>query len=307
MLANAIVNSHAARAWTERDVTAGTEPASLYGTLTLPEGVAPAPGVLILAGSGPVDRDGNLPGLLNDSLKLLAHVLAEQGIASLRVDKRGIGASRKAGPQEELLRFDAYVADAGRWLQLLRAEPRVARVFLLGHSEGALVATIAAQQAEVTGLVLVAGAGEPAGQVIERQLAAAAVPHALQKASRRIIATLKVGRITPDIPMELEPLFRPSVQPYLISWLPLDPAAELARVQVPVLVIQGTTDLQVGVDDTRRLVAARPGAEMVLMEGMNHVLKKAPSDRVANLATYADPTLPLAPGLANTIAAFLRQ
>ena len=297
-----------ARAWTEREVAAEAgSAAALHGTLTLPDGAAPVPGVLLLAGSGPVNRNGNLPGAWNDSLKLLAHALADRGVASLRADKRGIGASRAAGLREEDLRFGTYVADAVAWLAVLRAEPHVSRVSLLGHSEGALVATLAAQRAEVAGLVLVAGAGEPAGRVIERQLAAAGVPGALQDTSRRIVAALKAGRTVADVPAELTPLFRPSVQPYLASWLPLDPAAELARVRVPVLVIQGTTDLQVGAGDARRLAAARQGTELVLIEGMNHVLKQAPPERAANLATYTDPGLPLAPGLADTIGAFLER
>lgn len=197
------------------------------------------------------------------------------------------------------------MTDAVAWLDVLRAEPRASRVFLLGHSEGALVATLAAQQAEVAGLVVVAGA--PAGRVIERQLAASSVPEALQDASRRIVAALEAGRTVSDVPTELAPLFRPSVQPYLASWLPLDPTAELARVRAPVLVVQGTTDLQVGLDDARRLAAARPGAELVLIEGMNHVLKWASPGRAANLASYADPNLPLVQGLEATVETFLKR
>ena len=297
----------AAQAWVERDITAGAPPALLHGTLTWPDGAVPAVEVLILAGSGPVDRDGNLPGLMNDGLKLLAHGLAENGIASLRIDKRGIGASRGAGLQEGELRFSMYVGDAIAWLDVLRAEPRIGRVALLGHSEGALVATLAAQRADVAGLVLLAGAGEPAGPVIGRQLAEAGVPGPLQSAARQIVAALEAGRTVPDVPGELAPLFRPSVQPYLASWLPLDPVAELAKVHAPVLIVQGTTDLQVTVDDARRLAAARPGLAPTFVEGMNHVLKQAPLERAPNLITYADPSLPLAPQLLNIVATFLKQ
>ena len=118
----------------------------------------------------------------------------------------------------------------------------------------------AAQRTNTAGLILIAGAGEPAGKIIERQLAAAKVPMSLQDASRRIVIALEAGQTVTDVPPELAPLFRPSVQPYLSSWLPLDPAAELARVQAPVLIVQGTTDLQVTVADARRLAGARPEA-----------------------------------------------
>ena len=307
MLLARVMMPSTAWAWTERDIATGAEPAMLHRTLTLPDGAASASGVLILAGSGAVDRNGNVPGLPNDSLKLLAHELADRGIVSLRVDKRGIGASKAAGPRERDLRFGTYVDDALAWLAMLRAEPRVSRAFLLGHSEGALVATLAAQRTKIAGLILIAGAGEPAGTVIEHQLAAANVPASLQDTSRRIVAALEAGQTVPDVPPELAPLFRPSVQPYLSSWLPLDPAAELARVQAPVLIIQGTNDIQVTADDARRLADMRPEAKLVFVEGMNHVLKQAPPERAANFAAYADPSLPLSPGLIAPMETFLNH
>jgi len=125
---------------TECEVLLDLPPAPLYGTMMLSEGVAKAPGLLILRGSGPVDRDGNFPGSKNDSLKLLARGLAERGIASLRIDKRGIGASREAAPDEAVLRVRTYAEDAAHWLDRFHAEPRISRLFILGHSEGALIA-----------------------------------------------------------------------------------------------------------------------------------------------------------------------
>jgi hypothetical protein len=104
---------------TERDAATGAGDAALHGTVTLRDGATSAPGVLMLAGSGPVDRNGNLPGLPNDSLKLLAHELVTRGVTSLRVDKRGIDVRRAAGPREEDLRFDAYVSDAIAWLRVI--------------------------------------------------------------------------------------------------------------------------------------------------------------------------------------------
>lgn len=282
------------------EVTAG----GLSATLLLPEGGARVPAVLIIAGSGPVDRDGNVPGARNDSLKLLAEALADQGIATLRADKRGVGRSG-AKVREQDLRFDTYVADALSWLDLLRAERRVSSVALIGHSEGALVATLAAQRAPVAGLVLIAGAGEAAPRVIDRQLAAAGIAPDLRQASAAIAAELTAGRAVADVPAALAALYRPSVQNYLMSWFPLDPALELAKVTAPVLVLQGSTDLQVGIDDARRLAAAKSGAKLSIIPGMNHVLKEAPAERGANLQTYTRPELPLAPGLVPAIVEFL--
>lgn len=298
-MANPIMTASHPQPWLEQALALD----GLHGTLTLPAGSARVPAVLLLAGSGPVDRDGNLPGMRNQSLALLAHGLAERGIASLRADKRGIGAS--APVAEEQLRFQTYVADALGWLMVLRAQPRVASTGLIGHSEGALVATLAAQHAQVGALVLLAGAGRPAAQLISQQLTASGLPPALLQAADGILRQLRQGQTATDVPPELMALFRPSVQPYMRSWLPLDPATELANLRCAVLIVQGTHDLQVDAADAERLHAARPSARLVRIDGMNHLLKAAPLERAANLRIYAEPDLPLAPGLLPLLADFL--
>lgn len=296
----------ASAAGTGRSVQTAADPA-LQGTLLLPEGTEPVPVVLMIPGSGPVDRDGNLPGMPNNSLRLLAEGLAEQGVASLRTDKRGIGASRDAILREQDLRFETYVEDTLAWLAVLAAEPRLTRVFLAGHSEGALVGLLAAQRVGVAGIVLIAGAGEPVGKALERQLAEAGVPAPLQARSRAIVAALQAGQAVGEVPPELMALFRPSVQPYMASWLRYDPAAEIARLTVPALIVQGTNDIQIAVADARKLAAAKPDAQLELFEGMNHVLKRSSRDRRENLASYTNPAYPLAPKLVATIAAFVKQ
>lgn len=289
-----------------RTVQTAADPA-LQGTLLLPEGMEPVPVVLMIAGSGPVDRDGNQPGMPNNSLRLLAEGLAEQGVGSLRTDKRGIGASRGAIVREQDLRFETYVEDTLAWLTVLAAEPRLKQVFLVGHSEGALVAMLAAQRASVAGVVLIAGAGESVGKALERQLAEANVPESLQARSREIVGSLQAGEMVADVPAELMVLFRPSVQPYMASWLRYDPGLEIARLKLPTLIVQGTHDIQVSVADARKLAAAKPDARLELFEGMNHVLKRSPRDRRDNLASYTNPAYPLAPKLVATIAGFVKQ
>lgn len=278
---------------------------ALHGTLTLPKGGPAGMAVLLLAGSGPVDRDGNLPGMTNNSLRLLAHGLACHGIAVLRVDKRGIGASAVAGVTEEGLRFQTYVDDAVAWLEVLQRQRGFCRSGLVGHSEGALVATLASRRHSLDRLVLLAGAGHAAGRVIRRQLAEAGVSSSWQAQAGRILNELEAGRGVAKVPAELLTLFRPSVQPYLMSWLSLDPAAELARAPLDALVVQGNADFQVGAEDAQRLVQARPGNSLAIIDGMNHVLKDAPSERAANLATYSRPDLPLTAELVPLLAAYL--
>jgi pimeloyl-ACP methyl ester carboxylesterase len=271
----------------------------------LPDGDARVPAVLILPGSGPTDRNCNGPGRFHtDAYKLIAVELAKQGVASLRIDKRGVAASTNAATKEEDLRFDTYVDDAVAWVAFLKQQKRVGRIVILGHSEGALVGSIAAQRQGVDAVISLAGAGFRAGDILRRQLGPQL--HAdLKTRAFAAIAELEAGRAVPNAPAELAAYFRSSVQPYLISWFKYDPAAELAKLKMPVLIVQGTTDIQVTVDDAKALAAAKPDAKLVLVEGMNHILRAAPLDRAANAATYSQPTLPLKPELMPALITFV--
>lgn len=295
---------------TAADVTLPAQPAPLSGTLLSPED-APSAVAVILPGSGPTDRDGNqAPALRASTYRLLAEGLAAEGIATVRIDKRGIGASAAAGLDETKLRFSDYAADARAWAAEAARLTNQPCAWLIGHSEGALVALEAVQDApdpdngKICGLVLLSGAGRPAGGVLREQLTA--LPDPLKTQAYDALAELEAGRTVAAPPAALAALFRPSVQPYLISWLPLDPAALLAAYEGPVFIGQGTTDIQVGVVDARTLAAADPDATLKLWDGVNHVLKTAPADRAGNIAAYADPDLPLAPGVAGDVAAFIK-
>lgn len=292
----------------DKPVSLGDGDQTLHGSLVVPEGKQRRDAVLIWSGSGPTDRDGNSgQALKNNGLKMLSHGLGEAGYVSLRTDKRGIGESASAVSREADLRFETYVEDAVRWARFLKDAPNVRNVFLLGHSEGGLVATLAAQQFRAAGLVLLAAVGFPAAQLIRRQLAAPGIiiPEAQLTEIHAIMRSLEAGELVPTIPAELEIQYRVSVQPYLISWFKYDPAAELAKVSGPVLVVQGTNDLQVSVDDADRLATAREDITPLKIKGMNHVLKVAPNDRSGNFATYIKPRLPLAPGLVTAVTDFL--
>lgn len=289
----------------ETPIVLASEPAPLHGALLTPDGPVAAAAV-ILPGSGPTDRDGNSPlGVNAGTYRLLAQGLADRGVATIRIDKRGIGESRAAGGNESDLRFDAYAADARAWAAEAARRTGQSCAWLIGHSEGALVAQVAASEgdAPICGLVLISGAGRPAGAVLREQLSTA-LPEPLKAQAMAAIDALEAGRTT-EAPPELAAVFRPSVQPYLISWLSLDPARLAAAYPGPTLVIQGTTDLQISMDDARGLADARPGVRLVVVEGANHVLKTAPTERAANLATYADPAAPLAPGVAEAVADFI--
>jgi fermentation-respiration switch protein FrsA (DUF1100 family) len=284
-----------------------TATGTLHGTLLLPHSEQPQPVALLIAGSGPTDRNGNNPlGGNNDALRLLAQSLARMGVASLRYDKRGIAASRAAEPDEEDLSVEGYVADAVSWAGQLRRDPRFSRLILIGHSEGALIASLAALQANADAMISIAGSARPIDQVLHEQLSVRLPPEALA-ISDALIEELRQGRTVSDVPEGLQALFRPSVQPYLISLFRQDPAAAFAATRMPALILQGSHDIQVGVQDARLLQQARPDAQSLVIPGMNHVLRIVPADIETQLASYNDPKRPLAAALSNAIQAFLRD
>ncbi|WP_052026631.1 MULTISPECIES: alpha/beta hydrolase [Pseudomonas] len=289
----------------QRPISLDTGSGELFGTLLLPKSAAPVPVVLIIAGSGPTDRDGNNPdGGRNDSMKRLARILAKHNIASVRYDKRGIAASKPATPDERNLSIEGYVADAEAWGRKLKADPRLGQLILLGHSEGALVASLAAEKAGAAAVISVAGTGRPVDQVLREQLQYR-LPPALLARSNQLIDEIKAGKTDDDVPAELEVVFRPSVQPYLTSLFRQDPAAAFGKLQVPALIIQGRHDIQVGVGDAQLLQQAKPDAELALIDGMNHVLRIVPNDIKRQLASYKDPQLPLASELTTRILRFI--
>jgi pimeloyl-ACP methyl ester carboxylesterase len=291
----------------EQAVTLAVRGGVLHGTLALPAVDGKVPVVLLHAGSGPTDRDGNsaaLPGR-NDSLRLLADALVHAGIASVRYDKRGVGASALLGAREADLRLDNYIDDAAAWLRQLRADPRFTRIVMAGHSEGALIAMVACQKAQVDGCVLIAGAGSGLDDILRAQLKPH-MPAELYAQNERILLALKRGEQVADVPPALLAFYRPSAQPYLISSLQIDPRAAVAALRMPVLIVQGTTDLQVSVADAQALSAAAPKAKLVIVPGMNHVLKLAGGELAQQLPSYSDPELPLAPALVEAVMAFVR-
>jgi uncharacterized protein len=302
----------------EEAVKLETPTGNLYGTLLFQLSKRKMPVVLIIAGSGPTDRNGNSPLLKgsNDSLKLLAEGLASHGIASLRYDKRGIGESgremllaaknTKKIPREEDFHFDAFIDDAVLFGQKLRNDKRFSSVTIAGHSEGSLIGMVAARKMRADGFVSLAGAGRPAQQILLEQLKLQ-LPAELLKQTEEILNLLAAGQRVSSVPNALNMLFRPGIQPYMISWLRYNPAKEIATLTIPALVVQGTTDTQVSVEDAKRLAAAKSTAKLRIIEGMNHILKQVSKDGEKQLASYSDPTLPLMPSLINEISGFVNR
>jgi len=277
--------------YVEEEYNLEVDKGKIYGTLMMPKDKGGTTVALIIAGSGPTDRNGNNTSMENNSLKMIAEALAKEGISSVRFDKRGIGESASLVEKEEDLVFEDYVNDVISWIEKLKKDNRFNKVVVIGHSEGALIGTIAVNNTDVDGLVSLAGAGFSAYETLERQLMAQS--QQVFDLCKPIMDELINGNLVDDVPEGLYSLFRPSVQPYLISWFKYDPVEEISKVEEPVLIIQGDNDIQITVEDANMLYEGNPESKLVIIEGMNHILKNAPEDRNGNIATYSNPALPL--------------
>lgn len=290
-------------AFTETSLVLHTGTGDISGTLTLPKNFNKGVVALIIAGSGPTDRNGNNPLMKNESLKLLAYGLAGNNIASLRYDKRGIGESKNAMKTEADLRFEDYINDAKDWINFLKKDKRFSKLVVIGHSEGSLIGMVASYQL-ADAYVSIAGAGRSADKILKQQLEKQ--PQKIKDLSFPIIDSLVEGKTVSNVDPMLFSLFRPSVQPYIISWFRYDPQAEIKKLNIPVLIVQGTNDIQVSTEDAQLLAKANAHAQLVLIEGMNHIFKTVQGDRNANIASYNNPDLPVSTGLIADITKFIR-
>lgn len=287
----------------QKDVTLATDSGEIHGTLLFPNVSGTTPVALIIAGSGPTDRNGNNPMMTNNSLKMLAEELLDNNIATLRYDKRGIAGSMQAGLNERELTFSHYIDDARAWIDYLAELPKFDRVFIIGHSEGSLIGMVAARHEAVDGFISLAGVGRPADEILKEQLKNQS-PMAYQL-SVPIIDSLAAGHLVSNVPQGLNSLFRPSVQPYIITWFQFDPQKEIGQLAKPILILQGDTDIQVGLVDADLLHKAAPQSQLKIIPGMNHILKNAPQDRQLNLQTYNQGDLPLHEQVGEAVSRFI--
>ncbi|MFT4060899.1 MAG: alpha/beta hydrolase [Edaphocola sp.] len=275
----------------------------IAGTLLVPtmEKAGSMPIAMIIAGSGPTDRNGNSlqTGIATNSYQYLAAFLATQKIASFRYDKRMVGASNDFSMAEEKdLRFEDYVQDAVAISHWLEEKYPKSKMYIMGHSEGSLIGMLAAQKVKPAAFVSLCGAGENIANVLKRQMP--------DTNAARVIDDIKAGKQVDDVPANLQLVFRASVQPYLRSWMQYDPANELGKLKMPILIVGGSTDIQVPVGDAEQLKEASPNSQLLVVPGMNHVLKNAPAEQAANIATYSQPGIPLSQGLEQGLREFFK-
>ena len=306
LLSLTIVNAQSTKQHTfkETNVTLKINIDQLYGTLTVPDEVKKCPVALIIAGSGPTDRNGNNPMMKNNSLKMLAEALAKNGIASLRYDKRGIGESKASAVTETSLVFENYTEDAKSWINFLKLDKRFTQLTVIGHSEGSLIGMIAGAKANK--FISIAGAGESADKLLKSQISSKS-NKVIEDMTFPIIDSLKSGNKVKKVDPMLNSLFRPSIQPYLISWFKYDPQTEIKKLTVPILIIQGNNDLQVPVQDAENLSKANKNAELDIIDKMNHIMKIIDGDKQANMESYNNETLPISETMTTKIMSFIKK
>ncbi len=297
----------------------GREGVTLAGTLLLPiwSELEKVPGVVLVAGSGPTDRNGNNP-LVPERVDLLmgiAELLAEAGIATLRYDKRGIGASTPPprgtmAEMEAFFSWDNFVGDvAAAQAELVKQdEIKAYATALLGHSEGGLLVLAAAPTITKNpphGIVLLGTPGRRLGEILRDQIARGA-PTLVAPAERALSAIEASGRVPSGLPRELEVLFPSYAGPFLQRLLSFDPAQALLASHLPCLMLQGAADRQiVPMEDVQPLIDAlgkrSASGEAVIVPSVSHNLK------LISGPTDSGFTGPIAPAVATKLRDWLKQ
>ena len=276
----------------------------LKGTLFSTETTIKNPNlVIIIAGSGPTNRNGNQMGMQNNSLKYLAEAIAKDGNVAFSFDKRIIAQMKAGNLDEKSLRFDDLINDAKDIITYFKAQKKYNKIIIAGHSEGSLIGMIAAKD-YADAYISLAGAGRSADLIIAEQIEKQA-PF-LKKETNENLKILKEGKTFELKNQMLASIFRESVQPYMISWIKYNPQEEIKKLNIPILIINGTKDIQVPESDAKLLHEANPISELKIIDKMNHVLKEINED-AENIKSYSNPDLPIMEELSITIDSFIKS
>jgi alpha-beta hydrolase superfamily lysophospholipase len=274
------------------------------GTLLLPKLEEPMPLVIIIAGSGPTDRNGNQQMMENNSLRFLAEGLYEKGIASYRYDKRIVKQMKQRDLIERNIRFDDFIKDAILVTEYFIKGGEFSKIYIIGHSQGSLVGMVAAQ-GRADGFISIAGAGQEIDDVIVDQLAKQAP--GLVESARMAFDDLRVNGIALNYSPGLASIFRADIQPFIRSWMNYNPKVEIAKLDMPVLIISGDKDLQVQVSEAELLQQAKPDAAYKIFPNMNHIMKFIEGNDIENSKSYNQYNLPIMPELIETLDVFIKN
>ncbi|AXT19434.1 alpha/beta hydrolase [Flavobacteriaceae bacterium AU392] len=289
----------------ELNFTTQEVPINVYidGTLLIPNAIEKPNLVIIIAGSGPTDRNGNQNFAKNNSLKKLAQGLSNSGIATFRYDKRVVKQIKKRNVDPNIL-FDDFVTDAISVLKYFKTENKYNKIYIAGHSQGSLIGMLSAKEG-ADGYISIAGAGNTIDMIILDQISSSAP--VFTKDSKRIFSILKEGKTTDDYPPPLASIFNKDIQLFMANWMQYNPQEEIKKLNMPILIINGTKDLQVPIEEANLLKNANPDSEFLIIENMNHVLVPIKgNDNLENSKSYNEPLRALSPELIEGIIKFVK-
>jgi pimeloyl-ACP methyl ester carboxylesterase len=272
------------------------------GTLLTPKEIEKPNLVIIIGGSGPTDRNGNQTFFKNNSLKKLAESLSSNNIATYRYDKR-IVKQIKQGNIDQNIMFDDFVSDAISVLNHFKENQSFNHIFILGHSQGSLVGMLAAE-GRADGFISLAGVSQSIDNIVIEQIAK--TYPSLSKDAERVFSYLRIGEKTDNYPTELASVFNKDIQSFMMNWMQYNPQEEIKKLKMPVLIINGTKDLQVEPKEAQRLNEAVPGSSLNIIENMNHVLVTIEGDNLENSKSYNESFRKISPELIEAILRFVK-
>jgi esterase/lipase len=275
----------------------------INGTLLTPNNSTKPNLAIIIAGSGPTDRDGNQNFLKSNNLKKLAIGLSQNGIATFRYDKRIVKQIRKGNVDKDMM-FDDFVTDASSVLDYFKKTNAYNKIYMVGHSQGSLVGLLAAKN-KANGFISLAGAGQSIDNIIIEQVTKTAPQ--FKADTERVFEILKKGETTSDFPVALGSLFNLGVQPFIANWMIYNPVEEIAKLDMPCLIINGTKDLQVSEAEANLLNEAAKNSTLKIYENMNHILVSIEGDNLENSKSYNEPYRKLTENLVSDIVAFIKK
>ncbi|WP_194850868.1 alpha/beta hydrolase family protein [Nonlabens antarcticus] len=276
----------------------------IKGTLLIPAIDKKVPLVILFTGSGPNDRNGNSMMTRNDSHKQLAQALDSAGIASYRFDKRTFTMLKERRMKVDVS-FNDFVTDAKSVVANFAGDQRFSKIILAGHSQGSLVAMLAIDES-IDGFISIGGAADEIDAIVVQQIAAQAP--GLDKEAAKVFRQMRSqDSLVSDVNPVLASMLGPEIQPFMESWMAYNPKEIIKDVKIPVLIINGTRDRQVNVDQAEKLHAALPASKLVIIENMNHIFKKVGQDDIMAAKSYTDPSFKLHPELIESIISFVKH
>lgn len=290
--------------YVESELKIPTNSVAINGTLLNVSEVKKSPLVIIIPGSGPTDRDGNNAMMKNNSLKFLAENLSSKNISTYRFDKSVLSYNSENIEKLDSLSFETFINEAKTVLRFFKKSNNYSKIIVAGHSQGSLVGLLASQN-KADGFISLAGAGRSIDNILIEQISKQA-PF-LKEETERIIDQLKQGVIVEDYNELLKSLFNKKTQPFLMSWIKYNPQEQIKKLTIPILIINGSNDIQVAATEGELLHKSAQSSQLQIIENMNHLFKEIKGDINENMLSYNNPNLPVMEELINIITTFVNE